>query len=127
MIRSASPVNSPDISAMPGRVVRDRAEAVFGHDHAGRGQQPDTGEGHQVEGELDVAVAQPDGHADGDGDGDDRPHRRLEADGDTGEHRRRRAGRADAAISFTGLLSVEVKYSVIWLATSERTTPVSTA
>ena len=35
--------------------------------------------------------------------------------------------RADSAISLTGLRSVEVKCSVIWLATSTRTTPVRTA
>ena len=35
--------------------------------------------------------------------------------------------RAVSATSFTGLRSVEVKCSVIWLATSMRTTPVSTA
>ena len=35
--------------------------------------------------------------------------------------------RADSAISRTGLRSVEVKCSVIWLATSMRMTPVSTA
>ncbi len=35
--------------------------------------------------------------------------------------------RAVSATSFTGLRSVEVKCSVIWLATSTRTTPVSTA
>ena len=35
--------------------------------------------------------------------------------------------RADAAISLTGPRSVEVNCSVIWLATNERTTPVSTA
>ena len=35
--------------------------------------------------------------------------------------------RAEAAISLTGPRSVEVNCSVIWLATSERTTPVSTA
>ena len=35
--------------------------------------------------------------------------------------------RADAAISLTGPRSVEVNCSVIWLATRDRTTPVSTA
>ena len=35
--------------------------------------------------------------------------------------------RADSAISRTGLRSVEVNCSVIWLATRESTTPVSTA
>jgi hypothetical protein len=34
---------------------------------------------------------------------------------------------ADSAISRTGVRSVEVKYSVIWLATSIRITPVRTA
>ena len=34
---------------------------------------------------------------------------------------------ADLAISLTGLRSVEVNCSVIWLATSDRTTPVKTA
>ena len=35
--------------------------------------------------------------------------------------------RADAAISLTGPRSVEVNCSVIWLATSDRPTPVRTA
>ena len=35
--------------------------------------------------------------------------------------------RADSAISRTGLRSVEVKCSVIWLATRARMTPVRTA
>ena len=35
--------------------------------------------------------------------------------------------RADSAISLTGPRSVEVNCSVIWLATRDRMTPVSTA
>ena len=69
-----------------GGVVRHRAEAVLGDHHAGGGQQADAGEGHQVEGQLDVAVTQADGHHDGHDDGDDGPHRGLEADGDAGQH-----------------------------------------
>ena len=64
-----------------GGVVGHRAEAVLGDDHAGGGQQPDAGQGHQVQGELDVPAAEPDGDGDGQDDGDDGPHRRLEARG----------------------------------------------
>jgi hypothetical protein len=39
----------------------------------------------QVEGQLNVAVAQPDGHADGDGDGA-MAHTTTQADGEPGEH-----------------------------------------
>ena len=91
MTRSASPVNSPDISATPGGVVRDGPEAVLGDDHAGRREHADAGQGDEVEGELDVAVGQDDRDGDGHGDGQDGPHRRLEADGDAGQDRRGRA------------------------------------
>ena len=59
MMRSGSPSNSPDISAIPA-ALSATAQRVLGDDHAGRRQHAHTGEGHHVEGELDVAVAEPD-------------------------------------------------------------------
>ena len=71
MIRSGSPWNSPDISAMPAALSRHRAEGVLGHDDAGGGEHAHAGEGDEVERELQVAAAEGQRHADGDGDGDD--------------------------------------------------------
>ena len=58
MIRSGSPWNSPDISAMPAALSADRAEGVLGDDDAGGGQHAHAGEGDEVEGEREVAAAE---------------------------------------------------------------------
>ncbi len=75
-----------------GGVVGHRAERVLGHDDAGGGEHAHAGEGDEVQRELRVAAAEPDGGAEGDGDGDDRPHRRLEARRRAGQHRGGGAG-----------------------------------
>ena len=75
-----------------GRVVGDGAEGVLGDDDTGGGQHAHAGEGHQVEGELDVAVAHPDRDTERDADGEDGVDARLEAGADAGEHHGGRAG-----------------------------------
>ena len=75
-----------------GGVVGHRTERVLGDDDAGGGEHAHAGEGHQVEGELDVAVAERDRDAERGGDRDDRVDGGLEARADAREHRGGGAG-----------------------------------
>ena len=75
-----------------GSVVGHRAEGVLGHDDTGRRQHAHARQCHEVEGQLDVAAAHPQGRADGDGDGDDGVDGGLEARRGAREHDGRRAG-----------------------------------
>ena len=92
MIRSGSPWNSPDISAMPAALSATGPKVSSDDDHAGGGEHAHAGEGDEVERELQVAAAEAEGGADGDGDGDDGVHRRLEARRGAREHGGGRAG-----------------------------------
>ena len=58
IIFCGSPSNSPLISAMPGRIIGDRAEGVLGNDDPRRRQEAYPDQGHQVQRQLEVAVAQ---------------------------------------------------------------------
>ena len=92
MIRSGSPWNSPDISAMPAalsdtgpKVSSDTITPVVA-------SMPMPREGDEVERELQVAAAEGQRHADGEGDGDDGVDRALEAGRGAGQDRGGRAG-----------------------------------
>ena len=92
MIRSGSPWNSPDISAMPAalseigpKVSSDTMTPVVA-------SMPMPVERDEVERELQVAAAERERDAERDGDGDDGVHRRLEPRRGAGQHDRGRAG-----------------------------------
>ncbi len=128
MIRSGSPSNSPDISAMPAALSDTGPKVSSETTTPVVASMPMPVSADQVERVLDVALAEGQGHAEGAGDGHDGPHGGLQARADarTG---RSVAGpvRAASAISCTGAVSVEVKYSVMRLATWARTRPATTA
>ena len=61
MIRSASPSNSPDISAMPAALSATGPKVSSDTIDAGGGEHAHAGEGDEVEGELQVAAAEREG------------------------------------------------------------------
>ena len=120
MTRSASPVNSPDISATPAALSETGPKLSSDTTMPAVDSMPMPVSEIEVQGQLDVAVGQAHRHA--------RWPRRWRGWPTPSTRGRWRcpastvvAGpvRADSAISRTGRRSVEVKCSVIWLATSD--------